>query len=59
MRWNCKRKKIDKVRFVVNGAGAAAMACVKLYVALGAKQENFMMFDINGVLHTGRTDLDE
>ncbi|HEY8971251.1 MAG TPA: malic enzyme-like NAD(P)-binding protein, partial [Puia sp.] len=54
-----QKKKIDKVRFVVNGAGAAAMACVKLYVALGAKYENFILFDKDGVLHQGRTDLDE
>lgn len=54
-----QRKKIDKVRFVVNGAGAAAMACVKLYVALGARYENFTMFDKDGVLHQGRADLDE
>src|ERR1700709_2517788 len=37
-----QKKKIDKVRFVVNGAGAAAMACVKLYMALGARRENFI-----------------
>ena len=54
-----QKKKIDKVRFVVNGAGAAAMACAKLYVALGAKYENFILFDKDGVLHEGRTDLDE
>lgn len=54
-----QKKKIDRVRFVVNGAGAAAMACVKLYVALGAKYENFILFDKDGVLHEGRTDLDE
>jgi malate dehydrogenase (oxaloacetate-decarboxylating)(NADP+) len=42
----------------VNGAGAAAMACVQLYVALGARYENFIMFDKDGVLHEGRTDLD-
>src|SRR6187431_881202 len=40
-----QRKKIDKVKFTVNGAGAAAMACVKLYVELGAKLSNFIMFD--------------
>ncbi|MEJ7821722.1 MAG: NADP-dependent malic enzyme [Chitinophagaceae bacterium] len=54
-----QKKKIDKVRFVVNGAGAAAMACVRLYQALGAKPENFEMFDRTGVLHADRTDLDE
>ncbi|MBZ5857361.1 NADP-dependent malic enzyme [Flavihumibacter profundi] len=54
-----QKKKIDKVRFVVNGAGAAAMACMKLYVSLGAQHENFIVFDKEGVLHTGRTDLGE
>jgi len=54
-----QKKKIEKVCFVINGAGAAAMACVQLYVALGAKYENFIMFDKEGVLHTGRTDLGE
>ena len=54
-----QKKKIDKVKFVVNGAGAAAMACVRLYEALGAKHENFVMFDKTGVLHADRTDLDE
>lgn len=54
-----QKKKIDKVRFVVSGAGAAAMACVKLYVALGARPENFILFDKDGVLHMDRTDLDD
>ncbi|HKZ67463.1 MAG TPA: NADP-dependent malic enzyme, partial [Chitinophagaceae bacterium] len=54
-----QKKKIDKAKFVVNGAGAAAMACTQLYVALGAKFENFTMFDRKGALHKGRTDLDE
>lgn len=53
-----QKKKIEKVRFVVNGAGAAAMACTQLYVALGAKYENFILFDKDGVLHDGRKDLD-
>src|SRR5215218_6581029 len=54
-----QKKKIEKVKFVVNGAGAAAMACVRLYEALGAKHENFVMFDKTGVLHAERNDLDE
>lgn len=54
-----QKKKIDKVKFVVNGAGAAAMACVQLYVSLGALAENFIMFDRKGALHRERTDLDE
>lgn len=53
-----QKKKIDKVRFVVNGAGAAAMACVQLYVALGARPENFCIFDRKGSLYAGRTDLE-
>ena len=52
-----QKKKIDKAKFAVNGAGAAAMACIKLYVALGARYENFTLFDKDGVLHEGRTDL--
>ena len=54
-----QKKKIDRVRYVVNGAGAAAMACVQLYVALGAKPENFIMFDRKGAIHKDRDDLDE
>jgi malate dehydrogenase (oxaloacetate-decarboxylating)(NADP+) len=54
-----QKKKIEKIRVVVNGAGAAAMACIQLYAALGVKPENVTLFDINGVLHNGRTDLDE
>jgi len=53
-----QKKKIEKVRFVVNGAGAAAMACIQLYVALGARPENFYVFDINGPLHKERNDLE-
>ncbi len=54
-----QKKKIGKVRFVINGAGAAAMACVLLYKALGARPENFTMFDKDGVIHAARTDLEE
>ena len=54
-----QKKKINKVKFVVNGAGAAAMACVQLYVALGANPENFVMFDKTGVLHCDREGLAE
>jgi Malic enzyme len=54
-----QKKKIEKVKFVVNGAGAAAMACIQLYEALGAKHENFLVFDRKGVLHKGRTDLED
>lgn len=54
-----QKKKIDKVRFVVNGAGAAAMACIELYESLGAKPSNFMVFDKEGVLYEGRKDVQE
>jgi malate dehydrogenase (oxaloacetate-decarboxylating)(NADP+) len=54
-----QKKKIEKAAFVINGAGAAAMACVQLYVSLGAKYENFILFDKDGVLYEGRNDLDE
>ncbi len=54
-----QKKKIDKCRFVVSGAGAAAMACAKLYVSLGARYENFIMFDKDGVLHVDRSDLED
>ena len=54
-----QKKKIDKVRFVVNGAGAAAMACMKLYESLGAKHSNFMVFDRKGILYKGREDVEE
>lgn len=53
-----QKKKIEKVKFVVNGAGAAAMACIQLYEALGAKHDNFLLFDRKGVLHKGRTELE-
>ncbi len=54
-----QKKKLDKARFVVNGAGAAAVACMKLYEALGARRENIMVFDSKGLVHESRTDLDE
>ncbi|EHQ28345.1 NADP-dependent malic enzyme [Mucilaginibacter paludis] len=52
-------KKLDKIKMVVNGAGAAAVSCSMLYLSLGVKKENLVMFDINGVIHPGRTDLDD
>lgn len=54
-----QKKKIDKVRFVVNGAGAAAMACIQLYESLGARHSNFMVFDRKGILYKGRPDVEE
>lgn len=53
-----QKKKIDKVHFVINGAGAAAMACIRLYESLGAKPANFILFDKEGILHKGRTDVE-
>lgn len=53
-----QKKKIEKASFIVNGAGAAAMACCKLYVSLGANPENFVLFDRKGALHKDRADLD-
>ena len=50
-------KDISKVKVVVNGAGAAAISCTKLYIALGVKRENVVMFDSRGVISTSRTNL--
>jgi malate dehydrogenase (oxaloacetate-decarboxylating)(NADP+) len=52
-------KKLDEIILVVNGAGAAAVACSKLYIALGVKKENIVMCDSKGVIHSGRTDLNK
>ncbi len=52
-------KKIEEVKLVVNGAGASAIACAKLFVSLGVKIQNMMMLDSKGVIHAGRTDLDK
>jgi len=52
-------KKLDKIKMVVNGAGAAAVSCSKMYLSLGVKPENMVMFDINGLITPERTDLDE
>src|SRR6187402_2372983 len=52
-------KKIEDVKIVVNGAGAAAISCTKLYIALGARKENIIMCDSKGVLNKSRTGLDE
>src|SRR5687768_12803189 len=54
-----QKKKIEKVKFVVNGAGAAAMACMMLYESLGANHENFIVFDRKGVLHRERDGMDD
>ena len=52
-------KDIEKVKIVVNGAGAAAISCTKLYVALGAKRENIVMLDSKGVITSDRPNLTE
>ncbi len=54
-----QQKKIEDVRIVVSGAGAAAVACMKLYQALGAKHSNFMVFDRKGILYKGRPGVDD
>jgi malate dehydrogenase (oxaloacetate-decarboxylating)(NADP+) len=53
------KKKIGSVKIVVNGAGASAISCAKLYIAVGAKKENIVMLDSKGVLSVDREDLDE
>ena len=50
-------KKLDKVKLVVNGAGAAAVACTKLYLELGLKKENILMCDSKGVINHHRENL--
>ncbi|GHV50953.1 NADP-dependent malic enzyme [Bacteroidia bacterium] len=50
-------KRIEEVKIVVNGAGAASISCTKLYVLLGARKENIVMCDSKGVLSAARTDL--
>jgi malate dehydrogenase (oxaloacetate-decarboxylating)(NADP+) len=52
-------KKIEDLRVVVNGAGASAISCTKLYVAMGVKKKNVIMLDSKGVLNTKRTDLNK
>ncbi|MEK1875483.1 MAG: NADP-dependent malic enzyme [Rhizobium altiplani] len=50
-------KKIDEVKIVASGAGAAALACLNLLVTLGAKRENIWVHDIEGLVYEGRTEL--
>jgi malate dehydrogenase (oxaloacetate-decarboxylating)(NADP+) len=52
-------KKIEEVKIVVSGAGASAITCTKLYVSLGARKENILMCDKDGVIRQDRGDLDE
>ena len=50
-------KKIDAIQIVINGAGAAAMSCAKLYLSLGAKKSNIIMLDSKGVIRKDRDNL--
>ena len=52
-------KRIDEVRLAVSGAGAAGIACLDMLVVLGLKRENILVVDKDGVVHSGRTDLNE
>lgn len=51
------KKKIDKVKIVISGAGAAAVSCTRLYIACGAKPENIVMLDSKGVIRMDRENL--
>jgi len=53
------KKKIEKVKIVVSGAGPSALSCARLYCSLGAKKENVFMYDSKGLIHADRMDLDE
>ncbi|MCQ2378410.1 MAG: NAD-dependent malic enzyme [Victivallaceae bacterium] len=52
-------KKLENCRFAVSGAGAAGVSCCEFYIKAGARRENFLMCDSKGVIHKGRTDLNE
>ena len=54
-----QNKKLEEVKLVTSGAGAAALACVDLLVAMGLKAENVTLTDIKGVVHAGRENLDD
>lgn len=53
------KKKMSDIKLVINGAGASANSCAKMYIAVGVKKENITMLDSKGVIHKGRTDLDQ
>ncbi|TXI15276.1 MAG: NADP-dependent malic enzyme [Pedobacter sp.] len=53
-----QKKKLDKVKIVVNGAGAAAISCARLYLSMGAKRENVVMLDRSGVIRKDRAQLE-
>ena len=52
-------KQISNIKLVINGAGASANSCAKMYIAVGVRKENIIMLDSKGVIHKGRTDLDQ
>src|ERR1700743_417904 len=52
-------KNMSEIRLVLNGAGASANSCAKMYIAVGVKKENILMLDSKGVIHKGRKDLDQ
>ncbi|MEA5429452.1 NADP-dependent malic enzyme [Arcicella lustrica] len=52
-------KRIEECKFTISGAGAAALSCAKLYLGLGAKVENILMFDKDGLVSKQRTDLNK
>lgn len=52
-------KDLSKIKLVINGAGASAISCAKMYLSVGVKKENIIMLDSKGVIHTKRTDLDQ
>ncbi|WP_319470470.1 malic enzyme-like NAD(P)-binding protein [uncultured Pseudodesulfovibrio sp.] len=52
-------KKIEDIKVIVSGAGAAAIACSNLYVHMGVKRENIFMFDSRGLIHAGRDNLNK
>lgn len=52
-------KKLSNIKMLISGAGASAMACTKLYISLGVKAENILMFDSKGAITADRTDLDK
>lgn len=53
------RKRIDRIKVVISGAGASALSCAKLYVALGVKVSNIYMYDSKGLIGAFRNDLDD
>ena len=52
-------KKMSEIKLVINGAGASANSCAKMYIAVGVKKQNILMLDSKGVINKNRTDLDE